>query len=235
MALRVGYEKLNAETGWKPTISWEEGVRRTIAWYAANRESWVGRVDWMHRSAAAGVSRRSSPAAAGFLGSFLVERLRERGDEVVVPRRAEYDLTRWDDAERLFDDARPEHRLPPRGRGRRDRREPREPRPLLVREPDHGRARARALAAARRREARRRRHRLRLPEVHADAVPRGRALERLPRGDERAVRRREEVGARRRRRPTASSTASTPSTCSRRTSTGRATTSTSRPRTSSRR
>ncbi len=45
---------------------------------------------------------------AGFLGSFLVERLRERGDEVVVPRRAEYDLTRWDDAERLFDDARPE-------------------------------------------------------------------------------------------------------------------------------
>jgi dTDP-glucose 4,6-dehydratase len=47
MALRVGYEKLNAETGWKPTISWEEGIRRTVAWYAANRESWVGRVDWM--------------------------------------------------------------------------------------------------------------------------------------------------------------------------------------------
>jgi GDP-L-fucose synthase len=45
---------------------------------------------------------------AGFLGSFLVERLRERGDEVTVPRRAEYDLTRWDDAERLFDSARPE-------------------------------------------------------------------------------------------------------------------------------
>jgi dTDP-glucose 4,6-dehydratase len=47
MALRVGYDKLEAETGWKPTVSWEEGVRRTIAWYAANRESWVGRVDWM--------------------------------------------------------------------------------------------------------------------------------------------------------------------------------------------
>jgi GDP-L-fucose synthase len=45
---------------------------------------------------------------AGFLGSFLVERLRERGDHVVVPRRAEYDLTRWDDAERLFDEAQPE-------------------------------------------------------------------------------------------------------------------------------
>jgi GDP-L-fucose synthase len=45
---------------------------------------------------------------AGFLGSFLVERLRERGDDVVVPRRADYDLTRWDDAERLFDQAQPE-------------------------------------------------------------------------------------------------------------------------------
>ena len=44
----------------------------------------------------------------GFLGSFLVERLRERGDEVVVPRRAEYDLTHWDDAARLFEAAEPE-------------------------------------------------------------------------------------------------------------------------------
>jgi dTDP-glucose 4,6-dehydratase len=49
MALRVGYEKLNAETGWTPKISWEEGVLRTIQWYAANRERWLGRVDWMTR------------------------------------------------------------------------------------------------------------------------------------------------------------------------------------------
>ena len=48
MALRVGYEKLNAETGWAPTVSWEEGIRRTIAWYAVNRESWIGRVDWLN-------------------------------------------------------------------------------------------------------------------------------------------------------------------------------------------
>jgi dTDP-glucose 4,6-dehydratase len=47
MALRVGYEKLNRETGWKPTMSWEEGVLRTIAWYAANRARWIGRVDWL--------------------------------------------------------------------------------------------------------------------------------------------------------------------------------------------
>jgi dTDP-glucose 4,6-dehydratase len=47
MALRVGYEKLNRETGWEPLVSWEEGVARTIEWYAANRASWMGRVDWL--------------------------------------------------------------------------------------------------------------------------------------------------------------------------------------------
>jgi GDP-L-fucose synthase len=44
----------------------------------------------------------------GFLGSHLVERLRQRGEDPFVARRADYDLTRWDDAERLFRDARPE-------------------------------------------------------------------------------------------------------------------------------
>jgi dTDP-glucose 4,6-dehydratase len=46
MALRVGYEKLHEETGWEPRVSWEEGISKTIAWYAANRERWIGRVDW---------------------------------------------------------------------------------------------------------------------------------------------------------------------------------------------
>lgn len=46
MALRVGYEKLHRETGWEPRVSWEDGLRRTIAWYAANRSRWIGRVDW---------------------------------------------------------------------------------------------------------------------------------------------------------------------------------------------
>jgi GDP-L-fucose synthase len=44
----------------------------------------------------------------GFLGSHLVERLEADGHDVYVARRADYDLTRWDDAERLFNDARPE-------------------------------------------------------------------------------------------------------------------------------
>jgi GDP-L-fucose synthase len=45
---------------------------------------------------------------AGFLGSHVVEQLRVRGDDVVVPRRAGFDLTRYEDAERLFAEARPE-------------------------------------------------------------------------------------------------------------------------------
>jgi dTDP-glucose 4,6-dehydratase len=47
MALRVGHEKLTRETGWQPLVSWEEGVARTIAWYAASRDKWIGRVDWL--------------------------------------------------------------------------------------------------------------------------------------------------------------------------------------------
>jgi GDP-L-fucose synthase len=44
----------------------------------------------------------------GFLGSHVVERLRAAGRDPFVPRRAEYDLTAWEDAERLFEDVRPE-------------------------------------------------------------------------------------------------------------------------------
>jgi len=44
----------------------------------------------------------------GFLGSHVVERLERAGHDVFVARHRDYDLTRWDDAERLFDDARPE-------------------------------------------------------------------------------------------------------------------------------
>lgn len=44
--LLVGYEKLQEETGWEPKVSWREGIRRTIDWYANNSDSWYGRVDW---------------------------------------------------------------------------------------------------------------------------------------------------------------------------------------------
>ena len=52
MSLRVGYEKLNRETGWEPHVSWEDGVARTIAWFAENRPRWIGRVDWLSQTRA---------------------------------------------------------------------------------------------------------------------------------------------------------------------------------------
>ena len=45
---------------------------------------------------------------AGFLGSYLVERLRARGAEVFVPRSRDYDLVDRDAVRRMLADARPE-------------------------------------------------------------------------------------------------------------------------------
>jgi GDP-L-fucose synthase len=44
----------------------------------------------------------------GFVGSHLVERLKEQGEEPFVARRRDFDLTRQHDVERLFAEARPE-------------------------------------------------------------------------------------------------------------------------------
>jgi GDP-L-fucose synthase len=44
----------------------------------------------------------------GFLGTQVVERLRMEGLDPIIPRRREYDLTRAEDVERLWADARPE-------------------------------------------------------------------------------------------------------------------------------
>jgi nucleoside-diphosphate-sugar epimerase len=47
MALRADLRSFSAETGWSPLVSWEEGIRRTIAWYATNRDRWASQVDWL--------------------------------------------------------------------------------------------------------------------------------------------------------------------------------------------
>jgi GDP-L-fucose synthase len=69
-------------------------------------------VDRARRLADAGavgdVTRVLVTGGGGFVGSHLVERLEGAGDQVIVARSHDYDLTRWDDAERLFADARPE-------------------------------------------------------------------------------------------------------------------------------
>jgi GDP-L-fucose synthase len=54
------------------------------------------------------MARALVTGGGGFLGSRLVERLEQDGHDVVVARRRDYDLTRFDDAERLFEDAAPE-------------------------------------------------------------------------------------------------------------------------------
>ncbi len=47
LAAEVGGIGANRETGWEPQVSWEEGIRKTIRWYADNRDRWIGRVDWL--------------------------------------------------------------------------------------------------------------------------------------------------------------------------------------------
>jgi GDP-L-fucose synthase len=54
------------------------------------------------------VTRVLVTGGGGFLGSHLVTRLESSGFDVVTARRADYDLTRFDDTERLFGDVAPE-------------------------------------------------------------------------------------------------------------------------------
>ena len=46
---------------------------------------------------------------AGFLGSFIVEKLRERGcKDIFLPRSKDYNLVEMEDVRRLYQDAKPD-------------------------------------------------------------------------------------------------------------------------------
>src|SRR5262245_13569672 len=46
---------------------------------------------------------------SGFLGSFVVDKLRAKSaKEVFVPRRKDFDLVQWDNVVRLYQDTRPD-------------------------------------------------------------------------------------------------------------------------------
>ena len=142
----------------------------------------------------------------GFVGSHLVERLEADGHAVVAARRRDYDLTSMEDAARLFADAHPElvfHLAAEVGGIGANRANP-------------GRYWYANLVMGAHVLEQSRLHEVgklvvagtvcAYPKHTPVPLPRGRALGRLPGGDERALRRREEGRARRRRRPTASST-----------------------------
>lgn len=44
--LRADSSKLNELTGWEPQIGWDEGLRKTIKWYAENEQRWRNQCDW---------------------------------------------------------------------------------------------------------------------------------------------------------------------------------------------
>ncbi|MFL5927331.1 MAG: GDP-L-fucose synthase family protein [Gaiellaceae bacterium] len=54
------------------------------------------------------MSRALVTGGGGFLGAHLVKRLEAAGHDVFVARRREYDLTRYDDVQRLYEDAQAE-------------------------------------------------------------------------------------------------------------------------------
>jgi dTDP-glucose 4,6-dehydratase len=39
MRYAINHSKITKELGWKPSVTFEEGIRKTIEWYKAN-ESW---------------------------------------------------------------------------------------------------------------------------------------------------------------------------------------------------
>ena len=124
----------------------------------------------------------------GFLGSFLVQKLRDRGcQNIFVPDIKDYDLVNLDAVKRLYRDAKPDiviHLAAKVGGIGANRENPGE---FFYDNLMMG-AQLMEAAASRGREVRGPGDDLLLPEVHPGAVPGGRPLERLSRGDQRPLR-----------------------------------------------
>ena len=41
----LDHSKIESELGWRPKISFEDGIRRTIEWYRANEDWWRPKKD----------------------------------------------------------------------------------------------------------------------------------------------------------------------------------------------
>jgi GDP-L-fucose synthase len=159
----------------------------------ANRSA-VGSEQWPDSGVFWQDKRVIVTGGAGFLGSFVVEKLAARSaGEVIAPRKADYDLRDIAAVRQLLADTRQGgapvdmiiHIAGSVGGIGANRAHPAEffydnlmMGVQLLHESWQG-------AGA---QVRGHRHHLRLPQVHADPVPRGRPVERLPGGDERPLR-----------------------------------------------
>ena len=150
-------------------------------------------------------SPQSSPVDAGILGREIGRRIPRQGgrpEDTGARRRQGLRAE-----ERRLRPAPPRRRpaaargrcaglhRPPRGRGRRHRRQPSQPGVVLLRQRDHGHPSPGGGPQGRRREDTGRRDHMRVPERNAGAVQGGRSLGRLSRDDQRALRARQEDAA----------------------------------------
>lgn len=118
---------------------------------------------------------------AGFLGSFVVEKLQERGAiEIFVPRSKVYDLVQMEAVQWLYKDAQPDIVIHLAARVGVHRGQTGQPGQVLLRQPHDGRAAHGSRPSGRDREIRRGRDHLLVPQVHPGAVQGRRPLERLP-------------------------------------------------------